>query len=122
MLQPSAGRSGGIRRKASDEEQLERLKAKLAELPGDNGTYAFENGVFVVQCNQVGYNGHSTHNGGSSIIDPSGRLIAKSRPSIEDHWIAAELDANLLTEARRRKNFTLKNRRPELYGIVSEMI
>lgn len=122
VMHPSAGRGGGFARKVPESEQLERLEKNLAGFPGSTATYAAENGIFVIRCNQIGFNGHSTHSGGACIVGPQGELLAMSEASLEDLWISAELDPEALAAARSRKNFTLKNRRPELYGEISEMI
>ena len=103
------------------EEILEGLKARAAELPGKIGVYTKDNGVFAVSCNQVGYNGHSTHGGGAHVIGPDGEIIVKAEPSLDDLMIAAELDAEALKKARNN-NSVMRLRRPELYGGLSEMI
>lgn len=122
ILQPSAGRRGGKAMEASREAQLERLAEKLAAMPDSRGIYAEENALFVAHCNQIGYNGHSTHNGGAMIIGPRGDLKTKSPLTVEDVWIAYDLDPEEQVEARRKTNYTLKNRRPELYGDLTAMV
>ena len=107
--------------KVPDEEILEGLKNRTEELPGKTGVYAKDNSVFAVTCNQVGYNGHSTHGGGASVVGPDGELIVASEPSLEDLMITADLDAEALKKARNN-NSALRLRRPELYGGLSEMI
>ena len=124
ILNPSAGRCGGMGmgKKVSKKAQLERRTRKKRRGPSIVSTHAAENAVFAVCCGQSGYNGHSTHGGGISMVDPMGYGIAGGRITVEDHSICAELDASLLTEARRQVNYTLKSRRPELYQEVAEMI
>jgi predicted amidohydrolase len=122
ILQPSAGRRGGKEMDVPKEAQLKRLAEKLDEMPGELGTYAAENGLFVAHCNQIGFNGHSTHNGGACIIGPQGDLKTKSPLTTDDVMVSFDLDAGEVDEARKRKNYTLKNRRPELYGDIAKMI
>lgn len=124
VLQPSAGRMGGMGRRPEVplEEQLARLRQKVDGMPGGLRHRARENGLFAVHCNQAGYNGHSTHVGGAYVIDPMGRLLAKSKPVINDHFICAELDPDLLAEARRKPGFNINTRRPDLYHDLTRMI
>ena len=90
-------------------------------MPGKKGAYAKDNAVFAVQCNQVGYNGHSTHSGGAYVVGPDGGIVVKADPSLDDLMITAELDADLLSEARRR-NAIMRQRRPEMYGELTENV
>ena len=87
-----------------------------------HGVYAKSNAVFAVYANQVGYNGHSTHLGGAHIVDPTGQVIAKSEPLLDDLWISAALDPQLLIKMRRSPWCTLKIRRPEMYTELTRMI
>ena len=122
VLGPSAGRKGGMAQNAPSDEQLKRLSDTLDALPGPTGTYAAENALYAVNCNQFGYNGHSTHKGGASIIDPTGKVIARSEPLLEDLMITATLDPEPAEEMRRGKGFSLRTRRPEIYGELTKMI
>jgi N-carbamoylputrescine amidase len=118
LLLPHAGRSGRGKEIPPD-EILNGLKARDASVPGKKGAYAKDNAVFAVQCNQVGYNGHSTHSGGAYVVGPDGELVVKAEPSLDDLMITAELDAAVLTGARR-KNAIMRQRRPEMYGELTE--
>ena len=122
VLGPSAGRKGGMAEKVPDDEQLKRLSDTLDQLPGPNGVYAAENALYSVNCNQFGFNGHSTHKGGASIIDPVGKVITRSEPLLEDLMITATLDPEPAEEMRRGKGFSLRTRRPEIYGELTRMI
>ena len=106
----------------SVDEQLELQREKHATGPTGLSLNASDNGLFVANCNQVGYNGHSTHGGGASIVDPFGQVLARAEPSVEDTIISADLHATRLEEAGRKVNFVLRSRRPELYGELTEMI
>ena len=121
IMQPNAGRIGkGV--KLSEQEHLDRLREKMKVPPGQLCSGAAENGVFVLNCGQAGYNGHSTHGGGAIAIDPHGEVLARAEPTTSDTFITAELDLARLEEVRRGKNFVLKCRRPELYGELCAMI
>lgn len=121
ILSPHAGRKNGRGREASPEQQLENLRKHRAEMPGAYGTYCAENGVFCAHCGQWGFNGHSTHKGGAQVIDPLGQLLAQGPLELADLMITAELDPELRTAARNRSGFTLRTRRPELYGELTRM-
>ncbi len=122
VLMPHAGRKGGMGRKVPPEEQLERLQAHREEMPGHWGAYAAENGVFGAHCNQVNFNGHTTHKGGAFIVDPKQNLIAQGPLCTEDLMIMGELNPEIMEEVRRTRGFTLRTRRPEIYGDLTEMI
>lgn len=87
-----------------------------------HGVYAKANAVYAVYANQVGYNGHSTHLGGAHIVDPTGQVIEKSEPVLDDLWISAELNPDVLVKMRRSPWCTLKIRRPEVYDELTRMI
>ena len=120
LLLPHASRISRGKR-VTRKKQLQGLKARNRQLPGKVGVFAADNCVFAVSCNQVDYNGHSTHGGGASIVGPDGKLIAKSKASLDDLWISAELNPKLLTKARNRSS-VMRLRRPEMYGELTEMI
>ena len=121
ILLPHASRSGWGKQIPS-EKQVESLKQRQKDAPGSNGVHARENAVFAIFSNQVDFNGHSTHAGGAHIIGPTGQVIERSEPSLEDLWISAELDPELLKKARQSTHCTLKMRRPEVYGELTRMI
>jgi predicted amidohydrolase len=121
VLLPSAGRTGWGEQ-IPEETQKEQLVKRLEGLPGAAGVHAAENGVFAVSCNQVGFNGHSTHGGGAYIVNPLGELLAKSEPVLDDVSVVTLLDPGLLDQARQSPHHPLKTRRPELYGELTRMI
>ncbi len=122
ILAPHAGRKGGKAIEVTEEQQLENLRAHREEMPGTWGTYASENGVFCAHCGQYGFNGHSTHKGGTFMVDPLGSMIAQGALLLDDLMITAELDPELLVQARSRSGHTLRTRRPEVYGELAEMV
>jgi predicted amidohydrolase len=121
LLLPHAGRSGWGEMVPED-QQREKLQQALSALPGRYGVHAADNNVFAAYGNQVGYNGHSTHSGGAYILDPCGALLAKSQPVLDDSWISAELDPDILNRARNSKFSLLRTRRPEMYAELTRMI
>jgi len=121
LLLPHAGRSGpGV--ELTVEEQKRHLTGVFERMPGRYGVYAADNCVYAVYGNQIGYNGHSTHSGGAYIAGPDGKLRVKSKPTVEDHWISAEIDKALQYKCRNSPNSTLKDRRPEMYGELVKMM
>ena len=121
ILLPHASRSGSGKR-IQEKEQLTSLKSRLSSLPGSFGIHAPSNGVFAVFGNQVDYNGHSTHAGGTYILDPFGGVMAKGRVSLRDQMVTAELQPQALDRARRASGFLLRTRRPEVYTEITRMI
>jgi N-carbamoylputrescine amidase len=77
---------------------------------------AFDNGLYVVACNQTGNNQSGLNFPGLSVIlDPAGRVIKKNIGGKED-MIVADLKADELEKVRgHRMRYFLPNRRPELY-------
>ena len=78
---------------------------------------AFDNSVFVVACNQTGYNGKGlTFPGTAVVLDPAGNIIGQSLSSRET-IIFVDLKTETFDTIRsNRMHFFLPNRRPELYS------
>lgn len=78
---------------------------------------AFDNSVFVVACNQAGYNGKGlTFPGNAVVLDPAGNIIGQSLSSRETMTLV-DLKAETFDAIRsNRMHFFLPNRRPELYA------
>jgi N-carbamoylputrescine amidase len=91
----------------------EKMKSWLRHLPAR----AFDNGVFVVACNQVGKNGEGLVFPGVILaFDPQGRIMA-SYTGNEEKMVFVELKAEVLKETRaHRMKYFLPHRRPELYS------
>ena len=121
LLLPHASRTGWGE-EIPQEKQQQDLKQMLDGLPGRYGVYAEDNIVFAAYGNQAGYNGHSTHLGGAYVLGPDGKLLARSEPVLDDQWISAELDPEILEVVRRNPWFPLKKRRPETYGELTRQI
>ena len=77
---------------------------------------AFDNGLYVVACNQSGNNQSGLNFPGVSvIIDPAGRIIKKNSAG-KEHIVVADLKAHELEKIRgHRMRYFLPNRRPDLY-------
>jgi len=79
---------------------------------------AYDNGVFVVACNQWGANGKGlTFPGNAVVFDPSGNLLA-SRLSDDQGLLIVDLKAEAWDAVRSHpmRHF-FPNRRPELYSV-----
>jgi predicted amidohydrolase len=109
---------------APDAELFAAQRAMLEARPNPklHDIYAQTNGVFAVFSDHVGFDGHSTHVGCAYVIDPTGKLIAKSKPARGHQWISAELDPSVYDYVRRNPWFQLKKRRPEVYGELSRLL
>ncbi|MCK5202499.1 MAG: nitrilase [Desulfobacterales bacterium] len=77
---------------------------------------AFDNGLYVVACNQTGDNQNGLNFPGLSVIfNPSGQIIKKDT-SGKEKIIIADLKAEGLAKVRdHRMRYFLPNRRPGLY-------
>ena len=77
---------------------------------------AFDNGLYIVACNQTGNNQSGLNFPGVSVmIDPAGRVIKKNTGG-KEHLMVADLKADGLKKVRgHRMRYFLPNRRPDLY-------
>ncbi len=78
---------------------------------------AFSNAVFIACCNRVGKEAKLTFAGGSFAVDPSGTVIATA--GTEEELLVVDIDRRLIAENRNKRPF-LRDRRPELYRVLSE--
>lgn len=94
-----------------------------------------ENACFAIVTDQVGRAGtldrypadspaQPHHPGGAFVFDPQGEVVACTQSMrIVDELILADLDAGAIQAARSDANFTLRTRRPELFGeLVAEQV
>ena len=94
---------------------------RLSQLRGR----AYENQIAIATCNYPashrGCNGHSTLFDGVIYYTETGapRDMLVCETGEEEGIFLAELDVDLLREYRNREKCGLKNRRPELYGILT---
>ena len=89
---------------------------------------ARENACFAVLTNQSGRAGYVDtyppdspnqphHAGGALAFAPDGELLASTQQDvIQDEMIVLDLKAERLAAERSLPNYTLRTRRPELYG------
>lgn len=97
---------------------------RLAQLRGR----AYENMLSIATCNypvsHCGCNGHSTLFDGVIYNTETGapRDMLLSETGDEEGVFLAELDVDMLRKYRNHEIVGLKNRRPELYGTISEHI
>jgi predicted amidohydrolase len=96
---------------------------------------ARENACFAVLVNQAGRAGYVDmyprdslnqphHAGAALVFGPDGELLRSSQTErIREDMVVATLDAELLAKERALPNYTLRTRRPELYGeLVREQV
>ena len=90
----------------------EKMKSWLRHLPGR----AFDNGAFVVACNQVGRTGEGLFFPGVILaLDPQGRVLG-SYAGNEEKMVFVELKAETLHETRaHRMKYFIPHRRKDLY-------
>jgi predicted amidohydrolase len=77
---------------------------------------AFDNGLYVVACNQNGNNQEGLKFPGLSVVlDPGGRMIKKNTGG-KEHFVVADLKGAEINKVRgHRMRYFLPNRRPDLY-------
>jgi len=90
----------------------EKYRSWMRHLPAR----AFDNGLFVVACNQSGENSAGLQFPGTGmVISPSGEVIEKNA-SGKEGMVVADLRAEVLEKVRNNKmRYFLPNRRPEIY-------
>jgi N-carbamoylputrescine amidase len=77
---------------------------------------AFDNGVFIVACNQVGKNHKGLEFPGLAVaIGPSGIILESKTTDREDMLVADLKSADLSNVRDHKMRYFLPNRRPELY-------
>jgi predicted amidohydrolase len=81
--------------------------------------------VFTDQAGRAGYvtayprdHFNQPHHAGAALVfDPDGELLASTQAErIREEMVVATLDAALLAKQRALPNYTLRTRRPELFG------
>jgi len=90
----------------------EKFNSWMRHLPAR----AFDNGLYVVACNQTGDNQAGLNFPGLGVIlDPAGRIIKKNTDG-KEHMMVADLKNEDLQKVRgHRMRYFLPNRRPDLY-------
>ena len=74
---------------------------------------AIENQLFIVAVGKAGVEDNAEYIGGSEIIAPTGRVVAKAQTD-HDELVVVTLDLNEITKLKEKWDF-LPDRRPELY-------
>ena len=103
------------------EENPEALRAEFDSMKGREWILrwlparAYDNGVYYVFTNPIGYDGDQLKNGNSMILDPFGDILCEVR-SFDDELCVAELTREKLTQAGGYRY--RKARRPELYADI----
>jgi len=94
-------------------------------------TRAYENACYAVICNQAGRAGYVDiypkdspnqphHAGGCLVIDPLGDIVAETQcERIQEEMLVVDLLPEKLWEARSKANYTIRQRRPELFKLLS---
>jgi len=77
-------------------------------------TAAFQNGYFAALANRVGVEGKLQFSGESFVVDPEGKVIARSESPDED-LVLADIDLAACATSTARRLFW-RHRRPELYS------
>ena len=78
---------------------------------------AYENGIYAVFSNPIGWDYDTVKPGLAMILDPYGEIVAESR-ALDDDVVVGLLTADKLAQSSGRRY--LKARRPELYGKLVE--
>ncbi len=77
---------------------------------------AFDNGLFIAACNQIGSNRKGLQFPGVAVIlGPDGDILRKKMSATEDILIADLKSADLAGVRNHRMRYFLPNRRPEIY-------
>lgn len=131
ILMPHAARQG----RWDSPESESAARRKVFDYFTGYRMRARENACFCVYADQAGQAGtvdslppehpnQPHHPGGAMIIDPLGAILSHTQlVRIQDEMIVAELDAGTLARARSHPNYTLRTRRPELFGeLVREQV
>ena len=91
----------------------DKLKSWMRHLPAR----AFDNGVYIVACNQTGENERGiSFPGLALVIGPSGDILKRETSGVEG-IIVADLKRSALEQVRHHEmRYFLPSRRPDLYG------
>ena len=81
---------------------------------------AYQNSLFVVGVAHSGVEDGLELIAGSCIVDPLGEIVAKASTNA-DELVAARIDVEVMTPARKRWNF-FGRRHPEHYGLLTQPV
>ena len=79
---------------------------------------AIENQVFIVAAGKAGVEDGVEYIGGSEVISPEGKVLAKARTD-GDELVVSTIDLDTLTKLKARWDF-MPDRRPELYQTLAD--
>jgi predicted amidohydrolase len=125
LLMPHAARMKMWQDTAESEAVARRYSHDYFKL---HGMRARENACFAVFTDQAGRAGYVDsyprdhpnqphHAGAALVFDPDGHLLASTQEEqIREEMVVATLDTALLARQRALPNYTLRTRRPELFG------
>ncbi|HIF31652.1 MAG TPA: hypothetical protein EYQ75_08285 [Planctomycetaceae bacterium] len=125
ILMPHAAREGRWDETPESEAQARR---HVFDFFGGYRQRARENACFCIYADQAGIAGYVDslpadhvnqphHPGGAMIIGPDGTILKHAQlDRICDEMIVEQLESSQLAEARSHPNYTLRTRRPELFG------
>jgi N-carbamoylputrescine amidase len=77
------------------------------------------NQVFIAVVNRIGVEGKMEFFGRSFVSDPRGKIVARAKEG-EEELLVVELDLDLIEQSRQALPF-LRDRRPEVYGLLSDI-
>ncbi|MEO2032487.1 MAG: nitrilase-related carbon-nitrogen hydrolase, partial [Planctomycetaceae bacterium] len=131
ILMPHAAREGMWHDSASEK----RARQKVFDYFRSYAMRARENATYCVYADQAGKAGivdmypadhfnQPNHPGGAIVFDPHGEIIKHTQlDHIKDEMLIVDLEAQPLIAARSHPNFTIRNRRPELFDeLVREQV
>jgi len=81
--------------------------------------HAIFNEYFVAGLNRIGVEGNYIYYGQSVVFDPSGEMMVQAGP--DEEILVADCDLDLITQRRRAWQF-YRDRRPDTYGILTELV
>jgi beta-ureidopropionase len=81
--------------------------------------HAIFNEYFVAGLNRIGVEGNYVYYGQSVVFDPSGEMMVQAGP--DEEILVADCDLDLITQRRRAWQF-YRDRRPDTYGILTELV
>ena len=81
--------------------------------------HAIFNEYFVAGLNRIGVEGNYIYYGQSVVFDPSGEMMVQAGP--DEEILIADCDLDLITQRRRAWQF-YRDRRPDTYGILTELV
>jgi N-carbamoylputrescine amidase len=81
--------------------------------------HAIFNEYFVAGLNRIGVEGNYVYYGQSVVFDPSGEMMVQAGP--DEEILVADCDLDLITQRRRAWQF-YRDRRPDSYGILTQLV